>query len=332
VQYYISSEGSRILNISVVMTTYNGAGFLGEQLESIMLQTRKPDEVIICDDCSLDDSFRIADEFIKSNGLSSSWKLYKNESNKGVNRNFTACAEKASGDLLFFCDQDDVWLPDKILEMEKIFNGNEAVLALNCSFSLMDRTGRQMESCFSMVRKGRGRLKKVGFCEQVNKCIINGMTLAVRKDAYRELIPFIEEQDLTFDIPVGLYTAFKNGYYIYEKPLVLRRVHGENVSRPAYTLGERLSDPQRHIEGRFERIRHMEAFLDVYGTGLGEDDRRMMAEAIDILGKSVGYLRQRRAWPLAGVLLKYNPMVNKAIALLNILVVLFGKYGDGGKS
>ena len=57
------------VKISVVIASYNGAEFLVEQLESIRNQTMPPDELIICDDRSKDDTVRVAEEYIKGHAL-----------------------------------------------------------------------------------------------------------------------------------------------------------------------------------------------------------------------------------------------------------------------
>ena len=99
--------------ISVVMTTYNGERYILEQLESIRIQTRQPDEVIIQDDASNDDTKVLIDYFIRAHGLKN-WKVYKNVKNIGWRNNFYDAISKAHGDIIFFADQDDVWCSQKI--------------------------------------------------------------------------------------------------------------------------------------------------------------------------------------------------------------------------
>ena len=70
------------------MGLYNGERYLEEQLQSILQQTKMPDEVILCDDGSTDATVKIAEQFIEKNGLGGSWKLFCNESNKGYPENF----------------------------------------------------------------------------------------------------------------------------------------------------------------------------------------------------------------------------------------------------
>ena len=77
--------------ISVAMAVYNGSRYIKQQLESIRDQTLAPDEVIICDDRSGDDTADIVRQFITSSHLEDTWKLYINETNLGfVNKLFSA--------------------------------------------------------------------------------------------------------------------------------------------------------------------------------------------------------------------------------------------------
>jgi len=92
------------------MTTYNGGRFLREQLDSIYGQTRVPDEVIVCDDGSTDNTLSILEEYKATKGL----KYFVNNPKLGVNNNFYKAISLCSGDYIALCDQDDFWLPHKV--------------------------------------------------------------------------------------------------------------------------------------------------------------------------------------------------------------------------
>jgi len=97
--------------VSVVMATYNGEKYLREQLDSILAQTYSVYEIVIQDDCSDDSTVDIIREYIaRHNNI----RLSVNTSNIGVNENFRLATMRATGDLICFADQDDVWLPEKV--------------------------------------------------------------------------------------------------------------------------------------------------------------------------------------------------------------------------
>ncbi len=97
--------------VSVVMATYNGATHLAAQLDSIAAQTRQPDELLIADDGSTDDTCDLLAAFAAGRP----WvRILHNAENLGVNVNFFRLLQQSCGDVVLFSDQDDLWLPDKI--------------------------------------------------------------------------------------------------------------------------------------------------------------------------------------------------------------------------
>ena len=122
------------MKISVVLTTYNGSKYIVQQLESIKSQSRNPDEVLIFDDGSTDNTIEIINDFLIRNNLKN-WKFEKNNTRKGWKLNFIDGFNKAIGDIIFPCDQDDVWHTDKIEEMAKILEENENINVLVANFN-----------------------------------------------------------------------------------------------------------------------------------------------------------------------------------------------------
>jgi glycosyltransferase involved in cell wall biosynthesis len=94
--------------VSVVMAVYNGRQFLAEQICSVMSQLKPDDELIIVDDASTDDSLKIVDSLSAPNV-----NLVINPTNVGVSRTFQRGLLLARHEIIFLCDQDDVWLPGK---------------------------------------------------------------------------------------------------------------------------------------------------------------------------------------------------------------------------
>ena len=101
------------MKTSVIMTVYNGSKYLLEMLESLRKQTRAIDELLIFDDRSTDSSQMIIKTYISKYRLNN-WKLVVNKENKGWEKNFTDGISTATGDIIFPCDQDDIWHLDKI--------------------------------------------------------------------------------------------------------------------------------------------------------------------------------------------------------------------------
>ncbi len=96
---FLVLENSRV---SVVIASYNGVKWIGKQLDSIRAQTRTPDEVIISDDCSTDGTYEFCEKYISDYELEG-WKVYRNENNVGLSKNFRLALSKCTGDYVFTC-------------------------------------------------------------------------------------------------------------------------------------------------------------------------------------------------------------------------------------
>lgn len=107
------------MKISIAMATFNGAKYLIEQLNSFKHQTRLPEELVICDDCSTDATIQILEDF--SRDVNFTVKIYRNSEQLGFIKNFSKAISLCSGDLIFLSDQDDFWFPQKIQRIEHEF-------------------------------------------------------------------------------------------------------------------------------------------------------------------------------------------------------------------
>ncbi|WP_411359019.1 glycosyltransferase family 2 protein [Pseudidiomarina salilacus] len=124
------------------MATYNGALYLSEQLESFLTQTRQPDELVISDDCSTDDTEAIVRAFAKKAPFPV--LFYRNSANLGYTGNFNAALMQATGDLVFLSDQDDVWFADKIERMSAIAARSSEFLVVMNDAALTDAELREV--------------------------------------------------------------------------------------------------------------------------------------------------------------------------------------------
>ena len=113
--------------ISIALATYNGENYLPAQLESLARQTRPPAELVICDDCSADRTIEIIEEFIARAPFPV--RLARNERRLGFLNNFMRAAHGCQSGLIAFCDQDDVWQPEKLAVMEPLFDDPQVMLA-----------------------------------------------------------------------------------------------------------------------------------------------------------------------------------------------------------
>lgn len=315
--------GNGNLTCSVIMTTYNGQQFIEKQLHSLFMQTRPPDEVLISDDSSVDDTVEIVDAFIADNHLEYQWDLQKNKYNKGVLRNFLDTAAQARGDVVFFADCDDVWMPEKIEMMMGGFEMHRDMLACTCLDYLIDGQGKKITSwygAFARTSAGKGNCRKMTFADAVKYNQSAGHNLAVRRDFLAEAAPFILRNGLTFDLPIGTLAAIYDGYYLLGKELVAWRQHGENSSGLKSSVKERLFDFSGRVDAQKQRLRQMQAVYDAYSKQLSPEDRRTLEVAIDMTVQSINYLERKDSVSLFWMLFRRNRMVNWWISLNNFVV------------
>jgi len=113
--------------ISIALATHNGEEYLAAQLASLAAQTRLPAELVISDDRSLDRTLEIATEFAARAPFPV--RIMQGEERVGFRDNFLRAAKTCDADLIAFCDQDDIWEPEKLAVMERVFDDPQVLLA-----------------------------------------------------------------------------------------------------------------------------------------------------------------------------------------------------------
>jgi glycosyltransferase involved in cell wall biosynthesis len=146
------------IRISAAMATYNGAKYLGAQLASLAAQEHLLTELIVCDDGSSDTTVALLRTFAETAPFPV--HIYENERNLGYSENFLKAAKLCMGDWVAFCDQDDVWLPNKLSDAaDAIERHRDASLILqNSSLCNEDLTklGRLFPASIKVGRHGEG--------------------------------------------------------------------------------------------------------------------------------------------------------------------------------
>jgi len=127
------------MRIGVVVPTYNRPGLTLETLESIAAQTRAPDQVVVVDDCSTDDTAARVESWIRQHCDNGNWSVQRQSSNGGVaaarNR---GVAQLVDCDVLGFLDSDDLWPADLLARAESIFSGRADIVAAIADRSIED--------------------------------------------------------------------------------------------------------------------------------------------------------------------------------------------------
>jgi len=149
------------------MCTYNGADFLPAQLESILAQSRKPDQIVVCDDGSTDETRALLQKFEKASP--DVILLRFNKKNLGSIKNFEQAIGLCNGDVIALSDQDDVWRPDKLQLIEDRFKKQSTGLVFSDA-ELVEE---------NLTPLNRRMWNEVGFDEHKKKLLRSGRALEV---------------------------------------------------------------------------------------------------------------------------------------------------------
>lgn len=210
------------MKCSVAIATYNGEAYLRQQLDSLLAQSRQPDEVIISDDRSTDNTLQIARDFQRQ--VPFNVVIHQNEEQKGFILNFGNALSLTTGDLVFLCDQDDVWLEKKLETMEKYAQEYPDYSLFMNDALLTD--GDLNRTTFTLQQQ----IQNLGRPMQQ---FITGCCTAIRRSHLERILP------IPFDYPshdgwiVNLADALEEKMVVSEV-LQLYRRHGSNTSNSTH--------------------------------------------------------------------------------------------------
>jgi glycosyltransferase involved in cell wall biosynthesis len=123
-------------SVSVAMCTCNGARWVAQQLQSILEQTLLPGEIVICDDCSADDTVQIIQRMASHSPVPI--RLHLNPRNLGIAANFQQALQLCQGELIALSDQDDWWHPTKLQVLARAMAANPSATYAFCDARLVD--------------------------------------------------------------------------------------------------------------------------------------------------------------------------------------------------
>lgn len=288
--------------ISVVIAAYNGVKFLREQLDSIYEQILKPDEVIIADDFSDDGTFDFCRKYIDDRSLHG-WTVYRNAKNLGVSRNFREALRHATGDYVFTCDQDDIWMPDKISAMAAAMNDNPAILLLASNYIPFRDSEKIAHSYVKNLARDDGEIIPLRLKDYWLGNLRPGCTFCFR----REIIDRFSVMDIDtrlHDSMLWKYAIVADGLYLMCRQLVLYRRHDSNATNQFRRTPPNISQRVKNADIDAEMCRK---FLDASdGLAIPEHNRKALRRMIHFLSRRKKILEGR------------NPVIIAVFVLLNL--------------
>lgn len=176
--------------ISVGLCTYNGSKYIREQLHSIMSQTVPPDEIVICDDLSKDDTVSMAKEVLDAGAIP--YRVLINEKNLGYRKNFEHVISLCKGDIIFLSDQDDVWHKDKIEKVAAYFDDPDVVMVHHDDRLVDENLDTLLASYWRGMKFPLERFRKCDLRPLFLRNYVQGSACAFRRKVFEVAAPFPE--------------------------------------------------------------------------------------------------------------------------------------------
>lgn len=243
------------LTCGVALCTHNGRPYLSEQFDSMLAQSRCLEQIVISDDASSDGTWELATEWARyvEEEYRISVVLFRNAQAIGVAKNFEQAVRALETDLIFLCDQDDVWTGDKVEVLAAVFEAQPELFLVHTDARLIDRHGVTLQgSIFKALwlsDRERSFMQQRKFVNIfVRRNLVTGATAAIRRELLKVALPIPEPwiHDEWFAACAAAHDAICS----LSLQLTWYRVHGSNV------IGVPVSSMSRVILA-FERMRRM---------------------------------------------------------------------------
>jgi glycosyltransferase involved in cell wall biosynthesis len=237
------------MKISVAFIVYNGAQYIRTQLDSILAQIHKVDEIIICDDVSSDNTKELLEEY--KNKYPNLFFIHYNTKNIGPTKNIEKVIQVCTGELILLSDQDDYWEPNKVDTVVKWFEQNPTMNGVFTNGAIMNSNG-ELDNKYSLwdimsfpykTIKSKTELNSnlKLYINTVENCI-TGATLAIRNNLPFLKQPFPIIKNLVHDRWLAINLAETNSLGILEDKLIRYRIHS------AQAIGGMTENIEKYIE------------------------------------------------------------------------------------
>jgi glycosyltransferase involved in cell wall biosynthesis len=216
-------------DVSIALATHNGEEYLAAQLESLAKQTRLPTELVIVDDCSGKRTMEAIEAFAERAPFPV--RLRRNDWRLGFRDSFMRAAQLCTGDLISFCDQDDIWAPNKLATIVRCFDDPDVLLAYHNAV-LIDPAGKRTGRLYPIS----GGAKAFPPLSRHPWLVIPGFLQTFRRELVDYSALYVEARDLHWpDLPMPhdrwfvLLASVLGSIAFVGQPLAHYRQHHGNV-------------------------------------------------------------------------------------------------------
>lgn len=241
------------MKLSVALCTFNGELYLRAQIDSILKQSLSIDEIIICDDNSSDGTWAILQAYHILDPVKI--VIYKNKENIGSIKNFQNALSRCTGDLIFLCDQDDVWLNEKVEHYVNYFEDNSKINVLCSNGYVINENNKTLEVLTiwdtpTILQKSN---EKIDYFHSIAYCgnIATGASMAIRKDFLQLCTPFPSATNIHHDEWIALIASIYGVFKLIPEKLFFYRLHqGQQVGSISYPIE---ANSEKKITSRFSK-------------------------------------------------------------------------------
>lgn len=213
--------------IAILMAVYEPRmDWLREQLLSLEGQTYPNLKLYVRDDCSPTVPFEEIQGCVEECIRSFHYEVWRNEENLGSNRTFERLTEEAEGEYFAYCDQDDVWLPEKLAVLQEALERERALLVCSDMY-IIDGDGKVVADSITKIRRrhkffsGEGIAKKL-----LVRNFVTGCTMLIKAQTAKDAMPFCPY--MVHDHYLAFFCAAKGKIISKSNSLVKYRLHGKN--------------------------------------------------------------------------------------------------------
>jgi glycosyltransferase involved in cell wall biosynthesis len=309
------------MTTGIVLSTFRGCKYLRAQLDSLRNQTRPADMVVIADDASGDGTADFLKNYIQEYELSDKWKFFQNECRLGYVKSFYGAMDQCSADLIFLCDQDDVWAADKLEKMQAVFQENEKITLLCSAHSMVDARGNQFRSVRYRNFFGSGKITSVDARSIILRFSYPGMCMCVRRAFWNRIRETAKRIDAPHDRVLALMAQAEQGMYFYDYIGAHHRMHennaGQEENRPSAFL-------RRDVKVR--ELAQMISWLSSvarYPAALSPEASRAIGRYNGTLMMRINGLTRKSILPLCQAALRFWGYVSIRAFLADLYIILF---------
>lgn len=213
--------------IAILMAVYEPRiDWLREQLLSLNAQTYPNLMLYVRDDCSPTVPYAEIEQCVRECITRFPYVMARNEKNEGSNLTFEQLTREAEGEYFAYCDQDDVWLPEKLTVLQETMVRENALLVCSDMY-IIDGDGKQTADSITKVRRHHVFRSGTDLAEGLlTRNFVTGCTMLVKSEAARKAVPFCPY--MVHDHYIALCCAAEGIVYSSSERTIRYRIHGNN--------------------------------------------------------------------------------------------------------